>query len=62
MSCYKVTNAAWQPIRLILGGLGVMRAGIRYQVGIAASSLIGSFIVWTVLLSAFGVALVIFVH
>jgi len=39
-----------------------MRAGIRYQVGIAASSLIGSFIVWTVLLSAFGVALVIFVH
>jgi hypothetical protein len=40
----------------------VMRAGIRYQVAIAANSLIGSIVAWTVVLTVFSVVLVIFAH
>ena len=37
------------------GGVNAMRGGIRYQVIIAANSLIGSVILWAVLLSIGGI-------
>ena len=38
------------------GGVNAMRGGLRYQAIIAANSLIGSFVLWAVLLSMGGIA------
>jgi hypothetical protein len=38
------------------GGVNVMRGGLRYQVVVAANSLIGSVVLWAVLLAMGGIA------
>jgi len=39
-----------------------MRGGIRYQVVIAANSLIGSIVLWAVLLSIAGIVTTVLMH
>jgi len=49
-------QAVQQPKSHNEGGVNAMRGGLRYQAIIAANSLIGSFVLWAVLLSMGGIA------